>query len=102
MYVRPFELGWEKKRADFVVAYGFYAPVGKFNLGVTDNKGLGSWSPEPAAGATVYVDKKRSGMLRPLPSTTSNPESGVQIGGSEVSCCERRMPRSLNWQLETS
>ncbi|MCM3870401.1 MAG: transporter [Pyrinomonadaceae bacterium] len=58
-YVQPFQLGWEKKRADFVVGYGFYAPTGRFTPGASNNTGLGMWSHEFSAGTTVYLDKKK-------------------------------------------
>ena len=59
MYVRPVELGWHVKWADFLAGYGFYAPSGNFELGAPDNTGLGMWSHEALGGATVYMDKGR-------------------------------------------
>jgi hypothetical protein len=58
-YVQPFQLGWEKKRADIVVGYGFYAPTGRFTPGASNNTGLGMWSHEFSAGTTLYLDKKK-------------------------------------------
>ena len=58
-YVQPLQLGWHKKRYDALVGYGFYAPTGKFTAGASNNHGLGMWSHEFSAGATVYLDDKK-------------------------------------------
>ena len=63
MYVRPLELGWHTKRADFLAGYGFYAPSGRFEPGADDNTGLGMWSHELLAGTTVYFDRGRKWHL---------------------------------------
>jgi hypothetical protein len=31
-------------RVDLTAGYGFYAPTGRFELGATDNIGLGFWT----------------------------------------------------------
>ena len=59
MYVQPLQLGWHKKRYDALVGYGLFMPTGKFTAGATDNHGLGMWSHELSAGATIYLDKKQ-------------------------------------------
>jgi len=58
-YVQPLQLGWHKKRYDALVGYGLYMPTGKFTAGGSNNHGLGMWSHELSAGATVYLDKKK-------------------------------------------
>jgi hypothetical protein len=58
-YVQPIELGWHKKRYDTVVGYGLYMPTGRFTAGASNNHGLGMWSHELSAGATVYLDEKK-------------------------------------------
>ncbi len=47
-YIQPINLGWSTKRADFLGAYGFYAPTGP--------RSLDMWAHEIVAGTTVYVD----------------------------------------------
>ena len=59
MYVQPVNLGWHAKRADFLLAYGLYLPTGSFEVGASDNHGLGMWGHELVAGATVYLDAGR-------------------------------------------
>jgi len=58
-YVQPLQLGWQKKRFDALVGYGLFIPTGKFTAGATNNHGLGMWSHELSAGATVYLDEKK-------------------------------------------
>jgi len=60
LYVAPFNLGWTKSRADFIVGYAFNAPTGKYEVGGSDNTGLGMWSHEIQGGTTVYLDRKRT------------------------------------------
>lgn len=59
MYVQPLQLGWHKKRYDALAGYGLYMPTGRFTAGASDNHGLGMWSHELSAGATVYLDEKK-------------------------------------------
>lgn len=58
-YVQPLQLGWHKKRYDALVGYGVYIPTGRFTAGASNNHGLGMWSHELSAGATVYLDEKK-------------------------------------------
>ncbi len=59
IYVAPLNLGWSKSRADFIVGYAFNAPTGKYEVGASDNTGLGMWSHEIQGGTTVYLDKEK-------------------------------------------
>ena len=59
VYIAPLILGWTKKRADFIVGYAFNAPTGKYEVGGSDNTGLGMWSHEIQGGTTVYLDHAR-------------------------------------------
>ena len=59
-YVQPIQLGWHKKRYDALAGYAFYAPTGSFTPGGSNNHGLGMWSHEFSAGATVYLDEKKT------------------------------------------
>lgn len=60
MFFQPFQLGWEKPRADFVAGWGFFAPTGKWELGGDDNGGLGMWSNVFQAGTTLRLDNRRA------------------------------------------
>ena len=58
-FVQPLQLGWHEKRYDALVGYGLYIPTGSFTAGGSNNHGLGMWSHELSAGATVYLDEKK-------------------------------------------
>ncbi|MHA3786864.1 SphA family protein [Flavobacterium hauense] len=59
-YIQPIQLGWHKKRADFFAGYQLYIPTGKYEVGGSNNSGLGMWINEFSGGTTVYLtpDKK--------------------------------------------
>ncbi len=59
-YVQPLVLGWHEERADYTAGLGVYAPTGSYDADSDDNLGLGMWSFELFAGATVYLDEARS------------------------------------------
>ncbi len=61
--VRPLDLGWHTKRADFSAGFQFYVPTGRYELGGSDNIGKGMWSYEPFFGATLYLDEARTTSL---------------------------------------
>src|SRR6266478_1860459 len=46
-FYQPLTLGWHFKRADIQVAYGFFAPTGRFTAGASDNIGTGHWTHSP-------------------------------------------------------
>jgi hypothetical protein len=50
LYVQPVNLGWRTSRADFLAAYGFYAPTGG------EGRTLDMWANEIVGGFTVYFD----------------------------------------------
>lgn len=67
LYVQPLWLDWPEQHWDFSLAYGFYAPVGKYDTrtgtlpgaaNVTveskDNIGLGYWTQQAQAGVAWY------------------------------------------------
>ena len=60
LYFQPVNLGWHTQRADFTAGLGVVAPTGRYEPGASDNLGLGMWSFEPFAGATVYFDEART------------------------------------------
>lgn len=59
MYIQPLQLGWKIKKADFSFGYAIYLPTGKYELGATDNSGLGIFANEFSAGSTVYFDQNK-------------------------------------------
>jgi hypothetical protein len=60
LYFLPVMLGWHAARADFKTGFGFFAPTGRYEAGATDNLGKGMWCYELSAGATVFLDAKKS------------------------------------------
>jgi hypothetical protein len=60
MFVQPINIGWHTPRADAIVAYGVYLPVGRYEDGADDNTGLGMWGNEILAGTTVYLNETRT------------------------------------------
>lgn len=68
LYVQPLWLDWGLQHFDFSLAYGFYAPVGKYNTRTVplpggagtvtveskDNIGLGYWTQQAQAGIAWY------------------------------------------------
>ena len=66
LYVVPLQLGWHKKKADYVASFGFFAPTGRFNPGANNNTGLGMWSYEISGGTTIYPDKRKSWNISTL------------------------------------
>lgn len=59
LFVQPVWLGWSGKHFDATVGYGFYAPVGKYEDGATDNVGLGFWTHQfQVAGAWYPVETR--------------------------------------------
>ena len=57
--VAPIQLGWHRKRADFLTSYSIFIPTGRYTDGATDNTGLGMWGHEIALGTTVYLTATR-------------------------------------------
>ncbi|AWK03783.1 hypothetical protein HYN56_05900 [Flavobacterium crocinum] len=60
MYVQPIQLGWHNKKADFVFSYQMYIPTGKYELGGSDNSGLGMFMNEFSAGTTLFFNEKKT------------------------------------------
>jgi hypothetical protein len=63
LFVQPLWLGWTRKHWDFALGYGFYAPVGKFEQGASDNIGLGFWTHQAQAAVAWYPDESRGTAL---------------------------------------
>ena len=62
-YYQPFILGWQTKRADIRVLYGFLAPTGRFKGGAANNVGSGYWTNVAAAGETLYLTQNKATAL---------------------------------------
>ncbi|WJS95894.1 transporter [Flavobacterium johnsoniae] len=60
MYVQPIQLGWHNKKADFVFSYQMYIPTGKYELGGSNNSGLGMFMNEFSAGTTLFFNEKKT------------------------------------------
>jgi hypothetical protein len=58
-FVQPIGLGWNFKRADVTVGYGFVAPTGRYTAGASDNVGSGYWGNFITTGTTVYLTKNK-------------------------------------------
>jgi len=58
--VVPLWLGWHTARADFTVSWGIFLPTGKWELGGSDNSGLGMYSNDFEAGTTVHLDDRHA------------------------------------------
>ncbi|MBS7230328.1 transporter [Flavobacterium psychroterrae] len=71
-YIVPIQLGWHHKRADFVFSYQVYLPTGKFDLGASDNSGLGMFMNELSAGTTLFFNDKKTFHFSALASYEMN------------------------------
>lgn len=60
MFLQPLQLGWHNKKADFVFSYQMYIPTGKYELGGSDNSGLGMFMNEISAGTTLFFNDKKT------------------------------------------
>ncbi len=60
-YIVPVQIGWHIQQADFVTAFGIWAPTGRYTAGgLTNNTGRGMWTYEASAGTTFFLDAERS------------------------------------------
>jgi hypothetical protein len=83
LYFQPVNLGWHRDRADFIAGLGIFAPTGKYEPEGSDNLGLGMWSFELFAGATVYLDQAKSWHLATtafFETHTDKEDSDVRVG----------------------
>ena len=82
-YVQPLQLGWRTSAADLVLGYGFFLPTGEWELGATDNAGLGMWSQLIQAGTTVKLDRRNAWTFSTLGSYewhTKKEEGDIRVG----------------------
>lgn len=66
LYLQPVNLGWHFERFDVIASYGIYFPTGRYEVGASDNTGLGMWTHELGAGATGYFDVEKNWHLSAL------------------------------------
>jgi hypothetical protein len=71
-YIVPVQLGWHNKKADFIFTYAMYLPTGKFDIGASDNSGLGMFINELSAGTTLFFNDKKTLHLSALASYEMN------------------------------
>jgi hypothetical protein len=60
LYLQPVNLGWHAGRLDVLAGYGLFVPTGRYTAGADDNTGLGMWGHELFAGATAFLDERRT------------------------------------------
>jgi hypothetical protein len=84
-YYMPFILGWNTKRADVRVTYGFLAPTGRFAAGASNNVGSGYWTHALSSGQTFYLteDKRLNfSAFEMYEFHTTQEGTGVHPGGT--------------------
>lgn len=59
IFFTPIQLGWNKPKADFLVAYTLAAPTGDFSSDQVFNTGLGMWSHMFQVGTTYHPEKTK-------------------------------------------
>ncbi|MFH1037306.1 MAG: transporter [PVC group bacterium] len=59
LYLQPIWLGWPLRHWDFVLGYGLYAPVGRYENGAVDNVGLGFWTNQFQGAVAWYPWENR-------------------------------------------
>ena len=64
-YVQPFTLGYHFNRADVTVAFGFFAPTGRFtpDQNARNNIGSGYWGYMPSVASTIYLTRNKETTL---------------------------------------
>lgn len=96
MFVQPIQLGWESRRTDVVVGYGLFIPTGKWELGASDNAGLGMWSHLLQAGTTIHLDDKHQWSYSILASQEfHSKKKGTQIQVGQILTVEGGLGRTF-------
>ena len=62
-YFCPFILSWHPQQFDFAVAYGFWAPLGHYNVQDPVSTGKGFWTHMLTAGGTWHMDTEKTWAL---------------------------------------
>ncbi len=60
LFFQPLWLQWSSQHLDAILAYGFYAPTGRFEAGALDNVGLGFWEHQVQAGGAIHFDEAKT------------------------------------------
>ncbi len=60
VYVEPIDLRWNWGRLHFFVAYGLYAPTGRYATNSMKNTSLGDWGQLLTAASTLFFDQGRT------------------------------------------
>ncbi len=60
IFIQPLWLQYTGSRSDVAFAYGFAAPTGRFEVGATDNLGLGFWTQQLQLAGEWYFDTGRT------------------------------------------
>jgi hypothetical protein len=63
LYVQPIWLRWKWEDFDLSGSVGFYAPVGRFEAGESDNLGLGFWTVQFQVGGAYYLLKRATAIV---------------------------------------
>lgn len=66
IYLQPINLGWHFNQLDVTASYGIYMLTGRYDAEASDNTGMGMWTNEFGAGATVFFDKNKNWHLSSL------------------------------------
>lgn len=96
LYIQPVQLAWKTKQADFVAGYALYLPTGRYELGGSDNSGLGMTSNELSGGTTLYVDQKKQYSFSALLSyAVASEKKGTDIKTGDLLSIEGGFARSI-------
>ena len=60
VYLEPVDFRWNWGRLYFFIAYGFYAPTGKYHTNSMRNTGLGDWGQLFTAASTLFFDQGKT------------------------------------------
>ena len=102
IYVQPIQLGWHRRRADFLAGYGVFVPTGEWELGGTENAGLGMWSHQVQGGATFFFDARHEWTFSTLGSYEFHSrKKNADITVGDIMTVEGGMGRSF-YRSETT
>ena len=95
LYIQPFTLGWNTRRADFTAGLGVYAPTGEFDIDGVANRGLGMWSYEVYGGTTLYLDEAKTWNLAAFAAyETHGEKDGTNIRVGDILTIEGGLGKS--------
>jgi hypothetical protein len=60
IYVEPVNFRWNWSRLYFFIAYGAYAPTGRYETNSMKNTGLGAWGQLFTAASTLFFDQGKT------------------------------------------